>query len=120
MSTSVNRSESPVAQPPPENIEDECLQERYWSYFLASSLIFFLVGLIAILSWRLASHFMCQSGKRKKRTEVNESSEVGLCTQMKWKAEGWISGQTPTGRILVKYNFTKTDYYLLISLTVLL
>ena len=91
---------------------DDCLQQRYWSYFLASSLITFFSGLIAILSYRLIAHFVRFDADRKRnvpRMEVtthygdrgNDEVKVKLETRLKWYAESWISGQTVTGRILV-------------------
>ena len=105
----------------PEGDGDSCLEKRYWSYFLASSLITFFTGLIAILSYRLIAHF-AQFGADRRRTvagraEVttqyggaggrgNEEVKVKCTTRLKWYAESWISGQTVTGRILVSRNST--------------
>ena len=97
--------------------EELCVQERYWSYFLASSLITFFVGLFAILSWKLVSHVVNLETSKKpmiSRTEDgpdecgrygNDAREtVGMMTRLKWAAEECISGQTKTGKILVRYD----------------
>ena len=109
---------------PPSPDPEECLAQRYWSYFLASSLITFFTGLIAILSYRLIAHFAQFGAAERKRhlqraeittTYGGRSSagggpggaggqaevKVKCNTRLKWYAESWISGQTVTGRILV-------------------
>ena len=101
--------------------EDECLEQRYWSYFLASSLITFFTGLIAILSYRLIAHF-AQFGAAERKRHLQRAElttqyggrngggqgqaevKVKCTTRLKWYAESWISGQTVTGRILVSWN----------------
>ncbi|ELT97099.1 hypothetical protein CAPTEDRAFT_208428 [Capitella teleta] len=85
----------------------DCLDERYWSYFLASSLITFFSGLILILSFRLASHFCTCNGGPKRGpegapmvrpgdTEASASDivKVDMMTRLKWHCEELISGQT--------------------------
>ena len=97
--------------PPPLTPEEECMKERYWSYFLASSLITFLVGLIAILLWKLVIHFSKPDAAKKIHHEQGddgrygeEDTRVGVMTRLKWAAEECISGQTNTGKILVSMN----------------
>ena len=90
------------------SLHDQCLQERYWSFFLASSLITFFVGLILILSWKLIIHFV-KSGSPARQTITRQDSggnltsdtRVGCLTRLKWYAEECISGQTVIGRIMV-------------------
>lgn len=82
-----------------------CLNERQWHYFLASSLITFALGLFVLLLYKLVA-FSCSrwSSRRKERRESTDQVEaVSFMTKLKWMAERWISGQTVTGRILVSY-----------------
>lgn len=102
---------STTVQAPPE----DCLDERYWSYFLASSLITFFAGLILILSFRLAAHFcQCSAGGKGRdgapvvrqgdeggSTHPSTVIKVDLMTRLKWQCEALISGQTAVGRIMV-------------------
>ena len=46
--------------------ESECLEERYWSFFLASSLIVLFSGLIVILTHRLVAHLLVLNCRRSK------------------------------------------------------
>lgn len=99
-----------------------------WYYFLASSLITLAGGLVVIIIYRLVLYLCCQgkSGQRKSsiitpNTAINKDSskefkeksqglfklkghdpEVGWLTEAKDWAGELISGQTTTGRILVR------------------
>ena len=114
-------SEEPAWLVTTENPADRCLKDRQWQYFLASSLIVFFFGLFVILAFRLAQH-LCPLLRRSRRsrnaafaakatttTTVTKSGgqedevQVSPWTRLKWHAEGWISGQTITGRILVRW-----------------
>lgn len=95
-----------------------CLETRYWFYFLSSSFVVFLAGLIAILSWRIFDHFVgcsqrlaARASRRTRRNTGNKLSftqddaetgvRIGITTKIKWKCEKLISGQTFFGRIMV-------------------
>ena len=93
---------------------NQCLEIRYWFYFLSSSLIVFLSGLIAILSWRILEQCIacCVAGPKSRDPVLHESlisrygdtqkyAKVGLATRIKWKCEKMISGQTFFGKMLV-------------------
>ncbi|CAD5125529.1 DgyrCDS13736 [Dimorphilus gyrociliatus] len=87
----------------PSNGSTNCLSERQWHYFLASSLITFALGLFILLLYKLIA-FSCSrwSRRRKERNEnTGQVEAVSFMTKLKWMAERWISGQTVTGRILV-------------------
>ena len=95
-----------------------CLKKRYWSYFLASSFIVLFLGLIVILSYRLLLHFCGWSARRHKTpAELAEDDHhdqhviPGVCTKLKWHAEGWISGQTTTGKVMVRRAIPYYTYY---------
>ena len=53
------------------NSTNECIQERHWYAFLASSLIFFGAGLVVILIYRLIAWFCC---RKKKNVQVSYKS----------------------------------------------
>ncbi|XP_064622887.1 calcium-activated potassium channel slo-1-like isoform X8 [Lineus longissimus] len=90
---------------------DDCLNNRKWHVFLASSLIVFLGGLIVIFIWRIFAYLFCRKRDRQvlKRTgspqkgafQKSPDPEIGWMTEAKDWAGELISGQTTTGRILV-------------------
>ena len=87
--------------------ESECLEERYWSFFLASSLIVLFSGLIVILTHRLVAHLLVLNCRRSKTPaeladEQVENVNPDFQTRLKWHAEGWISGQTTMGKVMVR------------------
>ncbi|KAK2146163.1 hypothetical protein LSH36_628g03007 [Paralvinella palmiformis] len=94
-----------------------CLEERYWSYFLASSLITFFAGLIVILLLRLLRYLGCSQRQRrydaqmaaslsKSAREIHAGRDpaqirISCLTKLKWICENLMSGQNVSGRILV-------------------
>ena len=93
--------------------EELCLQDRHWYAFVCSSLITFFTGLLLVLSWRILSWLLCSkslSGEDELEEEAEERQrngstsevEVGWVTEAKDWAGELISGQTTTGRILVR------------------
>ena len=92
-------------------------QERYWSYFLASSLIVFFAGLIVILVFRLARYAACFGPHRSQAEQATDAAKaaaaadtggrhqpevrIGCLTRLKWWCEALMSGQTVGGRIVV-------------------
>ncbi|XP_076459615.1 calcium-activated potassium channel slowpoke-like isoform X2 [Babylonia areolata] len=59
------------------NSTSECIQERHWYAFLASSLIFFSAGLVIILIYRLIAWFCC---RKKKNVQVTNKNAPGKQT----------------------------------------
>lgn len=89
----------------PRNDTTDCMKDRQWHYFLASSLITFALGLFILLLYKLVA-FSCSrwsSRRRERRESTGQVEVVSFTTKLKWMAERWISGQTVTGRILVSY-----------------
>jgi len=109
--------------------ESEPCESRKWQYFLASSLITFGAGLVVIFTYRFARFICCKRGKVNQRKvamitpnpalqketlkDIKEKGtgffnikghdpEVGWLTEAKDWAGELISGQTTTGRILVR------------------
>ncbi|PVD37919.1 hypothetical protein C0Q70_00521 [Pomacea canaliculata] len=105
-----------------------CTKDRLWHSFLASSLITFGVGLVAILAYRLVAWLCCRKKKSVQVFNKNNPKqasgvagdqaggqrqgagsfpnktpdpEIGWMTEAKDWAGELISGQTTTGRILV-------------------
>jgi len=90
-----------------------CLETRYWFYFLSSSLVVFLAGLISILTWRIFDHVVGCSERLATRRHIRNKStsrpldnsstniRVGLATKIKWRCEKLISGQSFFGRVMV-------------------
>ena len=95
-------------------LEHDCLEERFWSFFLASSLIVLFAGLIVILSHRLVAHLLEAHCRRTKTPaeladEEIENIDPNFGTRLKWHAEGWISGQTTVGKIMVRLKNTLSN-----------
>ena len=98
----------------PEEIE--CLKDRKWWCFLLSSIFTFLAGLLIVLLWRAFTIVCCrkdaspeysqsdlkqQNGPKPARP-AREEFEGTFVTEAKDWAGELISGQTTTGRILVR------------------
>ena len=105
-----------------------CMKDPHWYAFLCSSFITFFTGLLLVLSWRILAWVVCQkngggiggssaaggtaanaaaaAGGGKKTAELDAvnpaDTEVGWVTEAKDWAGELISGQTTTGRILVR------------------
>ncbi|CAN7993476.1 unnamed protein product, partial [Ixodes hexagonus] len=117
---------SPAPNLPPGELE--CMRERKWWCFLLSSIFTFLTGLFIILIWRALAFLCCRkekagvyspgapkqqppAGQQKKlpapggdskRKAGEGAAEIGFMTEAKDWAGELISGQTTTGRILVR------------------
>lgn len=92
----------------PDPTQDECLADRKWWFFLLSSIFTFLVGLLIVLLWRVFSFLCCRKEpefvKEPKNSRQNKQEFEGtFMTEAKDWAGELISGQTTTGRILVRY-----------------
>jgi len=87
---------------------DDCLETRYWFYYLASSLIVFFAGVIVILSWRIVEHFAgcgwAAAVSGRSRTPDDESTLASVAAKIRWKCEKVVSGQTFVGRVVVSSN----------------
>lgn len=116
---------------PPKNA---CLLERKWWCFLLSSVFTFLAGLLIVLLWRFFAFLFtrkqpaelatpgCPNSEPKKETkrQGKQEFEGTFMTEAKDWAGELISGQTTTGRILVRrrhflrirlaLTFTRTPY----------
>lgn len=91
-----------------------CLEKRQWYAFLCSSLITFFVGLLLVLSWRILAWLFCQkppvaktvvltkTGGADTKHSAETETDIGWVTEAKDWAGELISGQTTTGRILVR------------------
>lgn len=103
--------------------ELECMRERKWWCFLLSSIFTFLAGLFIILIWRALAFLCCRKEKAaayspgapkqaaaakkgaldaKRKAGGEGAAEIGFMTEAKDWAGELISGQTTTGRILVR------------------
>jgi len=94
---------------------DDCLETRYWFYYLASSLIVFFVGLIVIITYRIIEYLtgcrLTAAVTGRSRTPDDEKSIlVNGAAKIKWNCEKLVSGQTFVGRILVS-PMTSCYYY---------
>ena len=89
--------------------------QRRWYAFLCSSLITFFVGLLLVLTWRIFAALLCTNNRdaaskpptptKAVATEdgaQKTAPEIGWVTEAKDWAGELISGQTTTGRILVR------------------
>lgn len=92
----------------------ECLKERKWWCFLLSSVFTFLAGLLIVLLWRVFAFLFCRKEpelapndpkqkEQKAARQGKQEFEGTFMTEAKDWAGELISGQTTTGRILVKY-----------------
>lgn len=84
------------------DMTDQCLTERKWHVFVASSLVTFLAGLATLLAARLVRQLaaLCACSSDASATEHSRDT-VGCWTRLKWRAEECISGQTTVGKIMV-------------------
>lgn len=94
----------------------ECLQDRKWWCFLLSSVFTFLAGLLIVLLWRFFAFLFtrkqpaelaapgCPNSEPKKepKRQGKQEFEGTFMTEAKDWAGELISGQTTTGRILVR------------------
>lgn len=102
-------TEDTTVQPPEE---DDCLKERKWWCFLLSSIFTFLAGLLIVLLWRGFAFLCCRrepelapndpKQKEQKSARQGKEFEGTFMTEAKDWAGELISGQTTTGRILVR------------------
>lgn len=109
-------TEGTTVQPPVEG----CLKERKWWCFLLSSIFTFLAGLLIVLLWRAFAFLCCRKEpelapndpKRRepKAGRQGKEFEGTFMTEAKDWAGELISGQTTTGRILVRLYFLFYDY----------
>jgi potassium large conductance calcium-activated channel subfamily M alpha protein 1 len=91
---------------------DDCLQVRKWWCFLLSSIFTFLAGLLIVLLWRAFAFICCRKEpelspndpkqKEQKANRGKQEFEGTFMTEAKDWAGELISGQTTTGRILVR------------------
>lgn len=107
-------TEGTTVQPPAD-----CLKERKWWCFLLSSIFTFLAGLLIVLLWRAFVFLCCRKEpelspndpkqKEQKTARQGKEFEGTFMTEAKDWAGELISGQTTTGRILVRllsfYNY---------------
>lgn len=101
----------------PDSVNVECLKHRKWWCFLLSSVFTFLAGLLIVLLWRFFAFLFtrkqpaelgapgCPNTEPKKETkrQGKQEFEGTFMTEAKDWAGELISGQTTTGRILVRY-----------------
>ncbi|XP_046392572.1 calcium-activated potassium channel slowpoke isoform X29 [Ischnura elegans] len=94
-------------------IEDDCLKERKWWCFLLSSIFTFLAGLLIVLLWRAFAFLCCRKEpefspndpkqkEQKAARQGKQEFEGTFMTEAKDWAGELISGQTTTGRILIR------------------
>lgn len=91
---------------------DECLKDRKWWCFLLSSVLTFVAGLVIVLLWRAFAFLCCRKErepapnepkqKEQKLARHGKEFEGTFMTEAKDWAGELISGQTTTGRILVR------------------
>lgn len=93
--------------------EAQCLEERKYWCFLLSSICTFLAGLCIVLVWRLFAFLCCRKDpelgpndpkqkEQKAARQGKQEFEGTFMTEAKDWAGELISGQTTTGRILVR------------------
>ena len=116
---------TPETSMPTENpvlSDEECLMERKWWCFLLSSIFTFLVGLITVASVRAIASMCCkkeeedfsaaeirrqeEEAKRRQGSGEGGGPEGDFMSEAKDWAGELISGQTGTGRILVRFLLT--------------
>lgn len=111
---------------------------HHWYAFLCSSLITFFVGMLLVLSWRILAWVFCHSYVTKSRRGAEDGglpsshhhhqqqqpktdrrsgrgqvdADIGWMTEAKDWAGELISGQTTTGRILVRLAINPCIVYL--------
>lgn len=93
--------------------EIECLKGRKWWCFLLSSIFTFLAGLLVVLLWRAFAFVCCRkepelspNDPKQKEQKANRQGKQEFEGTFMTEAKDWagelISGQTTTGRILVR------------------
>lgn len=94
--------------------DDDCLKERRWWCFLLSSIFTFIAGLLIVLLWRVFAFLCCKKEpelspndpKQKEQKAARQSGKQEFEGTFMTEAKDWagelISGQTTTGRILVR------------------
>ena len=92
--------------------DPECLADRKWWCFLLSSILSFIVGVFSVLFIRACAAVFCRKvvdyspADQKKQVEEEKRAEGGQGGDFMSGAKDWagelISGQTGTGRILVR------------------
>lgn len=93
--------------------EIECLKGRKWWCFLLSSIFTFLAGLLVVLLWRAFAFICCRkepelspNDPKQKEQKANRQGKQEFEGTFMTEAKDWagelISGQTTTGRILVR------------------
>ncbi|KPJ08391.1 Calcium-activated potassium channel slowpoke [Papilio machaon] len=93
--------------------EDDCLSVRKWWCFLLSSIITFITGLFIVGVWRCCAYACCRKEpelspndpkqkEQKAARQGKQEFEGTFMTEAKDWAGELISGQTTTGRILVR------------------
>lgn len=96
--------------------EEKCLTERKWWCFLLSSIFTFLAGLLVVLLWRAFAFICCRkepelspNDPKQKEQKANRQGKQEFEGTFMTEAKDWagelISGQTTTGRILVRITF---------------
>lgn len=97
--------------------EEKCLTERKWWCFLLSSIFTFLAGLLVVLLWRAFAFLCCRkepelspNDPKQKEQKANRQGKQEFEGTFMTEAKDWagelISGQTTTGRILVRFFFS--------------
>lgn len=101
--------------PTEDTPEIECLKGRKWWCFLLSSIFTFLAGLLVVLLWRACAFVCCRkepelspNDPKQKEQKANRQGKQEFEGTFMTEAKDWagelISGQTTTGRILVRTN----------------
>lgn len=91
-----------------------CLNARKWWCFLLSSIFTFLAGLLIVLLWRAFAFICCRkepqlspNDPKQKEQKANRQGKQEFEGTFMTEAKDWagelISGQTTTGRILVRF-----------------
>ena len=97
----------------------DCLDPRYWFYFLASSLIVFFAGIIIILLWRIIEHFAGSGGRTTAASGSSRTSsgseKASIAAKIKWECEKVVSGQSNPGRIVVSSKSSVFHFYFFIG-----
>lgn len=112
--TSIITSDTTPNNDPAFSDEELCLQGRKWWCFFLSSVVTFIVGLGIVLLWRLLAFVICRkepelspNDPKQKEQKANRQGKQEFEGTFMTEAKDWagelISGQTTTGRILVRY-----------------
>lgn len=101
-----------------------CLKGRKWWCFLLSSIFTFLAGLLVVLLWRAFAFICCRkepelapNDPKQKEQKANRQGKQEFEGTFMTEAKDWagelISGQTTTGRILVRISIYIMCTYIL-------